>query len=239
MADNTRGLTTTKQTKPRPIASVAPHPITPAYKNWKILYKKCPNQLCCHTCPTLAELWQTDLPKLVCCVKPKILPWSHSTRGRWERLYYILSYMYVIIIVTLQSKPDPRIDHLNHRTHSNLNHGTHSNLNHGTNTTLIPPPPIKEINPNPLPLPLAHRCRQSRGLHLGTSKKSGLFLLQYSEQWGSVSIEIMIMKSQRNQQVVHTKRVGIKRNGNFFLRIQVSSFTRMITLIGPPPPPAH
>ena len=31
LADNARGLTTTKQTKPRPVASAAPHPITPVY----------------------------------------------------------------------------------------------------------------------------------------------------------------------------------------------------------------
>ena len=30
LADNIRGLGTTKQTKPRPVAFVAPHPITPA-----------------------------------------------------------------------------------------------------------------------------------------------------------------------------------------------------------------
>ena len=32
MADNTRGLITTKQTKPRPVAFAAPHPITPTNK---------------------------------------------------------------------------------------------------------------------------------------------------------------------------------------------------------------
>ena len=31
LADNTQGLITTKQTKPRPVASAPPHPITPAY----------------------------------------------------------------------------------------------------------------------------------------------------------------------------------------------------------------
>ena len=31
LADNTRGLVTTKQAKPRPVASAAPHPITPTY----------------------------------------------------------------------------------------------------------------------------------------------------------------------------------------------------------------
>ena len=31
LADNTRNLITTKQTKLRPVASAAPHPITPAH----------------------------------------------------------------------------------------------------------------------------------------------------------------------------------------------------------------
>ena len=40
LADNTQGLITTKQTKPRPVASAASHPITPAYGRKRKLWKK-------------------------------------------------------------------------------------------------------------------------------------------------------------------------------------------------------
>ena len=39
LADNTRGLRTTKQTKPTPVAFAASHPITPASKMKEILMK--------------------------------------------------------------------------------------------------------------------------------------------------------------------------------------------------------
>ena len=42
LADNTQGLITTKQTKPRPVASATPHPITPAYvKRRKFRWRIC------------------------------------------------------------------------------------------------------------------------------------------------------------------------------------------------------
>mgnify|MGYP003571762714 CR=1 FL=1 len=38
LADDTRGLINTKQTKPRPVASAAPHPTTSAYVNAENIY---------------------------------------------------------------------------------------------------------------------------------------------------------------------------------------------------------
>ena len=38
LADNTQGLITTKQTRPKPVASASPHPITPAYVK-RIIYE--------------------------------------------------------------------------------------------------------------------------------------------------------------------------------------------------------
>ena len=75
LADNTRGLTTTKQIKPRPVAFAAPHPSTPAYVKNVLTYISYTYMYIC-VCKTRRRR-PSSTPKT-----HRILSWSF--RGRQE-----------------------------------------------------------------------------------------------------------------------------------------------------------